>query len=187
MAGFFNGTSSPANPVWLFDLDNTLHNAEPAHLSPHQPAMRDYIERHLGVDSTRPTAPPGLLDRYGATLLGLMRHHGTDPDHFLRETHQFPDLAHGRLRAPAHPRPAPPARAQDHLLQRPAPLRRSHPRHHRPGACFDAVYSVETSAYQPKPMLAGFRALLRANASTRAAASWSRTASPTWSPPKNSA
>ena len=30
------------------------------------------------------------------------------------------------------------------------------------GACFDAVYSVENLRYQPKPMLAGFRALLSA-------------------------
>jgi putative hydrolase of the HAD superfamily len=30
------------------------------------------------------------------------------------------------------------------------------------GPCFDAVYSVESVRYQPKPMLSGFRALLRA-------------------------
>ena len=29
------------------------------------------------------------------------------------------------------------------------------------GRCFDAIYSVENVRYQPKPMLAGFRALLR--------------------------
>jgi FMN phosphatase YigB (HAD superfamily) len=27
--------------------------------------------------------------RYGATLLGLVRHHGIDPHHFLHETHDF--------------------------------------------------------------------------------------------------
>jgi putative hydrolase of the HAD superfamily len=30
--------------------------------------------------------------RYGATLLGMMRHHGTDPHHFLWHTHQLPDM-----------------------------------------------------------------------------------------------
>ena len=30
------------------------------------------------------------------------------------------------------------------------------------GCCFDAVYSVESVGYRPKPMLSGFRALLRA-------------------------
>ena len=28
--------------------------------------------------------------RYGATMLGLVRHHGIDPHHFLHETHDFP-------------------------------------------------------------------------------------------------
>ena len=39
-----------AAPTWLFDLDNTLHNASP-YIFPHiNRAMRDYIERHLGLD-----------------------------------------------------------------------------------------------------------------------------------------
>ena len=29
---------------------------------------------------------------YGATLKGLMRHHGTDPYHFLRTTHELTEL-----------------------------------------------------------------------------------------------
>ncbi|MCE1183381.1 MAG: pyrimidine 5'-nucleotidase, partial [Rhodocyclales bacterium] len=36
--------------TWLFDLDNTLHNATP-HIFPHiNRSMTSYIERHLGVD-----------------------------------------------------------------------------------------------------------------------------------------
>ena len=36
--------------TWLFDLDNTLHQATP-HIFPHiNRSMTDYIERHLGVD-----------------------------------------------------------------------------------------------------------------------------------------
>jgi putative hydrolase of the HAD superfamily len=31
--------------------------------------------------------------QYGATLLGLVRHHNIQAHHFLRETHQFEDLA----------------------------------------------------------------------------------------------
>ncbi len=150
--------------TWLFDLDNTLHNATP-HIFPHiNRSMRDYIERHLGVDRHEATRiRQDYWVRYGATLLGLIRHHGTDPDHFLRETHQFPDLR--RLV----------------VFERPVihALRRLHgrkiifsnaPRHYAEaileitglGACFDAVYSVENVRYQPKPMLAGFRTLLRA-------------------------
>jgi hypothetical protein len=79
--------------VWLFDLDNTLHDATP-HIFPHiNRAMATYIRHHLGVDDDEATRLRlDYWQRYGATLLGLMRHHGTDPQHFLRHTHDFPDL-----------------------------------------------------------------------------------------------
>lgn len=149
--------------TWLFDLDNTLHHATP-HIFPHiNRSMTEYIERHLGVarhEATRIRQDYWL--RYGATLLGLVRHHGTDPDHFLWETHQFPDLE----RMVVFERPV------IHALRR-LPGRKiifsNAPRHYTEailaitglGRCFDAIYSVENVRYQPKPMLAGFRALLR--------------------------
>lgn len=150
--------------TWLFDLDNTLHNATP-HIFPHiNRSMREYIERHLGVDRHEATRiRQDYWLRYGATLLGLIRHHGTDADHFLRETHRFPDLE----RMVVFERPV------IHALRR-LPGRKlifsNAPRHYTEailgitglGACFDAVYAVENVRYQPKPMLAGFRALLRA-------------------------
>lgn len=34
----------------------------------------------------------GYTQRYGATLLGLTRHHPIDPHHFLKVVHDFPDL-----------------------------------------------------------------------------------------------
>lgn len=151
-------------PVWLFDLDNTLHNATP-HIFPHiNRSMREYIERHLGVDEHEATRiRQDYWDRYGATLLGLMRHHDTDPNHFLRETHQFTNLK----QMVVFEKPL------IHMLNR-LPGRKiifsNAPRHYteailaitglRP--CFDAIYSVENLRFQPKPMLAGFRALLKA-------------------------
>ena len=150
--------------TWLFDLDNTLHNATP-HIFPHiNRSMRQYIERHLGV--SRHEANRIRQDywvRYGATLLGLVRHHGTDPNHFLQSTHQFPDLQ----KMVVFERPI------IHALRR-LPGRKiifsNAPRHYAEAilditgldACFDAVYSVENLRYQPKPLLAGFRALLHA-------------------------
>jgi hypothetical protein len=57
--------------------------------------MVAYIREHLGVDADEATRiRQDYWQRYGATLLGLMRHHGTDPQHFLWHTHQFPDLKH---------------------------------------------------------------------------------------------
>jgi putative hydrolase of the HAD superfamily len=150
--------------TWLFDLDNTLHNATP-HIFPHiNRSMRQYIEQHLGVDKHEASRiRQDYWLRYGATLVGLVRHHGTDPDHFLQATHQFPDLQ----RMVVFERPV------IHALRR-LPGRKiifsNAPRHYAEailditglGACFDAIYSVESLRYQPKPMLAGFRALLSA-------------------------
>jgi putative hydrolase of the HAD superfamily len=85
---------APGEPVWLFDMDNTLHNAD-THIFPHMSrSMTAYVEEHLQLC----TEEARLLQtqywkRYGATMLGLVRHHGTDPHHFLHHTHQFPDLA----------------------------------------------------------------------------------------------
>lgn len=150
--------------VWLFDLDNTLHNATP-HIFPHiNRSMRQYIERHLGVDEHQATRiRQDYWVRYGATLLGLMRHHGTDPRHFLRETHQFPDLQ--RMLDFQKP--------MLHALRK-LPGRKiifsNAPRHYTDAILemtglnrlFSAIYSVENVHFQPKPMFAGFRTLLRA-------------------------
>ncbi|HLO94621.1 MAG TPA: HAD family hydrolase, partial [Burkholderiaceae bacterium] len=38
-------------PVWLFDLDNTLHNASDRVFAALNVAMTRYIEQHLAVDS----------------------------------------------------------------------------------------------------------------------------------------
>lgn len=79
--------------TWLFDLDNTLHNAS-AHIFPHlNAAMTRYLEKHLALTREEANAlRMHYWHRYGATLLGLVRHHGTDPQHFLAETHRFDQL-----------------------------------------------------------------------------------------------
>jgi putative hydrolase of the HAD superfamily len=79
--------------VWLIDLDNTLHDATREVFPRINEAMTQYLVRHLSLP--REDADALRLHywrRYGATLLGLVRHHGVDPHHFLRETHAFPDL-----------------------------------------------------------------------------------------------
>ena len=85
----------PALPtLWLFDLDDTLHRATPVIFDRMNRAMTEYVMRHVGVEEIEAnTLRREYWKRYGATLLGLMRRHNTDPDHFLAETHQFPDMA----------------------------------------------------------------------------------------------
>src|SRR5262245_32311982 len=79
--------------VWFFDLGNTPHDASHAILGTIDRRMTDYVVRHLEMDeSEADRLRVTYWRRYGATLLGLMRHHAVDPHHFLRETHDF-DLA----------------------------------------------------------------------------------------------
>ena len=150
--------------TWLFDLDNTLHNATP-HIFPHiNRSMTAYIVEHLRVDEAEATQiRQHYCQRYGATLLGLVRHHGTDPNHFLWHTHQFADLKRMVVFE----------RGLKAMLRR-LPGRKivfsNAPLHYTEAVlgltgiagCFDAVYSVERIRFQPKPAPAGFHHLLRA-------------------------
>lgn len=149
--------------TWLFDLDNTLHNASP-HIFPHiSRAMMAYMCEHLEVDEAEATRlRQKYWQRYGATLLGLMRHHGTDPVHFLHHTHQIPDLpniviAERSLKAMLRRLPG------RKIIFSNAPLKYAEAVLAITGIrrCFDAVYAVEQLRFQPKPAIGGFLRLLR--------------------------
>lgn len=148
--------------VWIFDLDNTLHDARP-HIFPHiNRSMTDYVARLLGLEEAEAsTLRDAYWKRYGATLSGLVRHHSVDPEHFLRETHHFPDLGSmvvGRRELRSVLRRLPgrkivfsnsPALYADAVLQvlgvRDA---------------FDDVFCIERTGFRPKPQSHGFLRLL---------------------------
>ncbi|WP_409559048.1 HAD-IA family hydrolase [Cupriavidus sp. SZY C1] len=80
--------------VWLFDLDNTLHDASHAIFPAINRLMTAYVARVLGSDeATASRVRVEYWQRYGATLLGMIRHHQVDPADFLRAAHHFPELA----------------------------------------------------------------------------------------------
>ena len=64
------------NIAWIFDLDNTLHDATP-HIFPHiNRSMTAYLQQLLELDEQSASAlRVQYWHTYGATLLGLMRHH----------------------------------------------------------------------------------------------------------------
>jgi len=155
----------PTKLSWVFDLDNTLHNASP-HIFPHiSRSMTAYLQRHLRLtEEDAGKLRAHYWRSYGATLLGMMRHHGTDPAHFLRETHAFPDLSNMVVYE----------RGLAAMLRR-LPGRKlvlsNAPRHYARAVLqmmgidgyFDAVHCIESTGYQPKPSLAAFHSLLRAH------------------------
>lgn len=74
--------------TWVFDLDNTLYPARALYDEIGE-RMTRYIERKTGLDTA------GALEireryfhQYGATVVGLMRHHGIDAREFLIDVHQ---------------------------------------------------------------------------------------------------
>jgi putative hydrolase of the HAD superfamily len=87
-----------AAPLWLFDLDNTLHNASHAIFPAINANMNAYMAKILG--SPDAPADPETVNaarleywkRYGATLLGLVKHHQVREEDFLREAHRFDNL-----------------------------------------------------------------------------------------------
>ena len=92
--------------IWLFDLDNTLHDASHAVFGHLDDSMNAYIEGELRVSAHEADhLRRHYWRRYGATMLGLVRHHGVKPAHFLAETHRLPGLEE-RLRTCAHDRAA---------------------------------------------------------------------------------
>jgi putative hydrolase of the HAD superfamily len=127
--------------------------------------MTQYVQAALGLDAhAAAQLRQQYWARYGATLLGLMRHHGTDARHFLWHTHQFPELERMLVREP--------------LLR--ATLRRlpgrkfvfsNAPVHYSQAVLkglaisdlFDAVFSIERTRFRPKPDAHGFLRLARAN------------------------
>ncbi len=87
-----------SSPLWLFDLDNTLHDASHAIFPTISANMNVFIGRVLGDGTTPATqeqidaARLGYWKRYGATLLGMIRHHQVSAADFLRETHALDSL-----------------------------------------------------------------------------------------------
>jgi putative hydrolase of the HAD superfamily len=153
----------PSRRVWIFDLDNTLHDARARIF----PAMHDqinaFLRRHFGIDEAGANAMREHFWRtYGTTLNGLMRHHGVHPRRFLAETHVFPELADLVVHE----------NALKHALERLGGTKiifSNAPRHYVGQVLkaiglaryFDAVYAIEDARYRGKPALHGFHFLLR--------------------------
>lgn len=151
--------------TWIFDLDNTLHDAR-AHIFPHlNRSMTEYLQAALDLDESAAGAlRQDYWRRYGATLLGLMRHHGTDPHHFLRETHRFPDLQRMLMKEPGLRRTLTALRGRRIVFSNaPAHYAQSVLRTLRIADLFDDVFSIERTRFRPKPDAYGFLLLLRRN------------------------
>ena len=149
--------------IWIFDLDDTLHNAS-AHIFPvMNRAMSQYIMDELDLDEN---AAHDLRKHYwrvyGATLKGLMRHHGVDAYHFLEKTHSQMDLPNMVIQV---------KRLKSLIKNLPGRkcVFTNAPRNYAIRVlkqmgiadCFELVFSVESTKFHAKPSVRGFQLLLR--------------------------
>jgi len=153
----------PSRRVWIFDLDNTLHDARARIFPSMHGQINAFLKRNFGVDEDGANAMRERFWRtYGTTLNGLMRHHGVHPRKFLAETHVFPELADQVVHE----------NALKHALERLGGTKlvfSNAPRHYVGQVLkaiglaryFDAVYAIEDARYRGKPALHGFHFLLR--------------------------
>lgn len=149
--------------VWIFDLDDTLHNAS-AHIFPvMNRAMTQYIMDTLDLDEV---AAHQLRQHYwqiyGATLKGLMRHHGVDAYHFLKSTHAFMDLPNMVVQVKR-------LKCLLKSLKGRKCVFTNAPREYAMRVleilgiedCFELVFSVESTKFHAKPSARGFALLLK--------------------------
>lgn len=76
--------------TWVFDLDNTLYDAETHVFVECGKRMTGFVARHLGIapeeaDKIRKK----FYMKYGTTLRGMMTEHGVAPEDFLKEVHDI--------------------------------------------------------------------------------------------------
>ena len=77
-------------PTWIFDLDNTLHDAQKKIFPVVNKKINSFISRELNISTQKADKlRQNYWDKYGATLEGLIKHHKINPNKFLEETHKI--------------------------------------------------------------------------------------------------
>ncbi len=158
-----NKLAQSRTPIWIFDLDDTLHHAS-AHIFPAMNrSMNQYIMHHLKLDEVSAHALREHYWRiYGATLKGLVRHHGIKAHHFLEETHKLHQLSDMVVQVKR-------LRSMLKNLSGRKLVFTNAPKHYALRVlnilgirdCFELIFSVESSKFHAKPSTLGFQLLLK--------------------------
>jgi len=83
-----SGSIDPA--LWMFDLDNTLHDTSHKIFAKINVGMTQAVMESLDVDEqTANQLRSKYWKRYGATMIGMVRHHQISPHRFLHRSHDF--------------------------------------------------------------------------------------------------
>lgn len=154
-------------PVWLFDLDNTLYPASCRLFDQVDRRMGEFVQACLSIDDPQEARriQKTYLREHGTTLRGLMDVHGIAPEAFLEYVHDI-DLS-----------PVAPAPALDDALSV-LPGRKliytNGSEAHAAGVLdrlgiarhFEAVFDIAAAGYLPKPDRTAFEICLGRHAIT---------------------
>jgi putative hydrolase of the HAD superfamily len=150
--------------TWLFDLDNTLYPLECGLGAEVDAKLTAYLVELTGLPAAEAFAlQKRYLEEHGLTLIGLMRHHGVEPNGFNAMFHDIPldaikrdqRLIDGVARLPG--RRLVFTNADDvHTLRVLKALGLEH--------LFDDVFHLISAGYEPKPSPASFERLIAAHA-----------------------
>lgn len=149
---------------WVFDLDNTLYDAETHVFVEVGARMTDFVASHLNI--SRPEADlkrKHFFRTYGTTLRGLMTEHGIEPDHFLKHVH---DVDISRV-----PQCEITKECLAHLPGRrfvftnaPRAFAEAMTAHLGIAHLFEGIFAIEDAAYWPKPNMDTYRVFLKKHA-----------------------
>lgn len=156
--------------TWVFDLDNTLYNAEPHSFPQMGQRMTAFVAEllKLPVDEAD-VIRRDYFHKYGTTLRGLMSEHGIAPADFLSYVHDFDLTPIAHCAITQSTLRALPGRK---IVFTNAPQGFAHRMldHLGLSGAIDAVFAVEDADYWPKPMDATYDLFLRRHGVTAARA-----------------
>jgi len=149
--------------IWIFDLDDTLHDASSKIFPRINQSMTAYVSHKLNISLADAHQ---LRDEYwkiyGATLKGLIKNHGVDPQEFLLNTHDAEELAKFVKQSHALENTLKKLRGKKIVFTN-APLHYAMAiiKALRIQKYFSGIYSIESTDYNPKPSLYAFRKILK--------------------------
>lgn len=86
-----DAVAQDGQPVWLFDLDNTLYPATVGLMDAISERIDRYISGSLGLPSALAVAVrEAYFERYGSSLSGVLRHCQVDAAEFVKTVHDLP-------------------------------------------------------------------------------------------------
>jgi len=139
--------------TWIFDLDNTLHDAQSKIFPLVNTKMNEYISLYLDISlEDASSLRESYWERYGATLKGLIKHHNINPIDFLSVTHNLQDF--NKLVLPENNIKKTLSKIQGRkIIYTNAPKTYTHKilKISKIFELFDEIFTIEDSNFIPKP------------------------------------